>query len=180
MRNILLLLIVVLFSLESLAVEAVADATEPATVSATGTEPEPAPRKHGVGHKILMYIPNRVIDLVDIFRLRLRVGPGVSATLRATAYAPAYVGVHKTAFVGLPGPRKTHRLRSPIGLESRKGIEMLVDATDDSAHDAGYSPTEVVIGAQLLLVGAEGGVDAVEIGDFIAGFLFFDPRGDDL
>jgi hypothetical protein len=139
-----------------------------------------APRKHGVGHKLLMYIPNRAIDLIDIFRLRLRVGPGLSVTVRATEYAPAFAGVHQTVFVGLPGPRKSQHLRSPVGLESRKGLELLVDATDDSKHAAGYSPTEVVVGAQLLLVGAAGGVDPIEIGDFIAGWFLFDPRDDDL
>ena len=56
---------------------------------------------------------------------------------------------------------------------------MGVDATDDLAHDPGYSRTEFNLGLQLLIVGGEVGFDPVELGDFLAGFLLYDLREDD-
>ncbi len=144
--------------------------------------PEVAVEKKSLGHKLLMYIPNRLVDIVDMFRFRVRVGPGASVHVRATELLNGFAGQHNTVYAGLPGPREpdTRRMRSPAGREQVKGFMLLgVDATDDSRHDPGYSPSELAVGAQILIVGAEVGIDPVEIGDFLAGFLLMDPKGDD-
>lgn len=39
---------------------------------------------NSVGEKVLLYIPNRIVDLVDIFSVSLGVGPTVRAELMAT------------------------------------------------------------------------------------------------
>lgn len=132
------------------------------------------------GARILFYVPNRVMDLLDIFRMRLRLGPGLAANLRFTDYGAFYIGKYDTVYVGLPGPRAPRLFRSPVGKESLHGIVMAgVDATDETLHGPEYGAAEADFGVQLLLVGAEAGVDAVEFIDFLGGLLFFDPRGDD-
>jgi len=159
----------------------IADTDVPSEPSAPAEELTNAvPKKHGWGHRILWYIPNRILDLVDIVRLRARVGPGISVNVRLTEEANLYMGEYHTAYAGLPGPRRRVQMRSPVGFEQEKGLMLMgVDATDDMNHEPGYSSSEFDIGAQLLIVGGEIGIDPVEIGDFLAGFLFIDPVGDD-
>jgi len=142
-------------------------------------EKEVRPR-HGWGHRILLYIPNRIADVIDIFRIRARLGPGLAVNLRATELANVYAGTYHTVFAGLPGPRGKPELRAPVGIEQERGLLVMgVDATDDLTHEPGYSSTEIDLGVQVLLVGAEAGFALVEIGDFLAGLLFFDPMRDD-
>lgn len=136
--------------------------------------------QHGTGHQVLWYVPNRFFDLVDIFRLRVRVGPGLALNARVTDHADVFIGTYYTAFAGLPGPRLETHIRWPWGLEYEKGIKLMgVDATDDLPHEPGYAPTEFNAGLQLLLLGAELGFDPVELGDFFTGWLMIDLRGDD-
>lgn len=138
------------------------------------------PAVPGLGHKLLWYIPNRVLDLADIFRFRLRAGPGIAANVRVTERANLFAGRYNTIYIGLPGPRMAPALRSPVGLERERGlIVMGVDATDDMDHEPGYSPTEFNVGLQALLLGGEVGLDPVELGDFLAGFVMIDLREDD-
>ena len=133
-----------------------------------------------LGTRLLWYAPNRVMDLLDVFRLRLREGPCLAANFRMTDYGAFYVGRYDSIYAGLPGPRSPHRLRWPVGMESLHGAVIAgVDATDDTRHGPEYGAAEIDVGVQLLLAGAEAGVDAAEIGDFIGGLLLFDPRGDD-
>ena len=137
--------------------------------------------KVSFGHRLLYYVPNRILDVVDLLRLRGRVGPGLAAGLRVTEYASFYGGTYRSVYAGLPGPRYPEKFRWPFGREELKGIVFCgVDATDDTSHGPGYSATEMIVGAHLLLVGLDVGMDPVELGDLLAGLLMFDPRGDDL
>jgi len=148
-------------------------------LNSKGSGAEPVERP-SLGTRLLWYAPNRVMDLLDIFRLRLRVGPGLAANVRMTDYGAFYVGRYDAIFAGLPGPRGSHRLRLPVGMESLRGVVMAgVDATDDTRHGPEYGPAEINVGVQMLFVGAEAGVEVSEIGDFFAGLFLFDPRGDD-
>jgi hypothetical protein len=134
----------------------------------------------GVWHTVVWYVPNRVLDLVDVFRFRLRAGPGLSANVRVTDYANVFIGRYHSAFLGLPGPRMGPEIRSPIGWEQERGILLMgVDATDDLAHEPGYSPTEFNLGFQALIIGGEVGFDPVELADFLLGFFLYDVRKDD-
>ena len=131
-------------------------------------------------HKAVMFLPNRIFDLVDILRFRVRFGPGLAVNARATELLDVYAGSYKTVYIGLPGPREGAALRKPFGREDQKGLKLVgVDATDDTPYDPGYSKSEFNVGAQLLIVGAEIGMDPVQIGDFLAGWIGRDPRGDD-
>jgi hypothetical protein len=127
---------------------------------------------------VLMYIPNRVFDAMDMVRLRLRVGPGISAGVRATRPVSGYLGMHTTFYVGLPGPRGRKKIPWPIGGDVGVGAQASI--ADLSERTTYYDPLEVGAEAQILLFGANVGVGVFEIVDFIAGFAFIDLAGDDI
>ena len=166
-----------LFALAALTVTVSAAQTN---LPPTAAESVPPPAAPSLGHRLLMYLPNRVLDLADIFRCRLRVGPGLAAHVRATRYVNAYAGSYRSVYLGLPGPRRGPALRPPLGREDWRGLMLLgVDATDATPLAPGYSDSEFAVGAHLLLVGAEVGLDPVQVADFLAGLIGLDPRGDD-
>ncbi len=136
--------------------------------------------RHSALHKILFYLPNRVFDVLDIFRLRVRVGPGLAVGVRATELADIYLGSYATVFAGLPGPREEASLPIPVGLESHNGAEIsLLDATVDAGMGPGYTDSEFGVSFQAAVVGADVGFDPIEILDFICGIFTFDIRNDD-
>jgi len=138
-------------------------------------------KSHGVLHKIVMYIPNRVLDVFDIVRFRVRVGPGLAVDARATKVASAFVGSYASVYVGLPGPRNRPFPKLPIGFESRNGVQAsVVDATVSGGVDPDYGPAEIGVGVQALIVGIDVGVEPLEILDLLAGFFFIDLTHDDL
>ena len=150
----------------------------PAPIRASERE---APEEKSVGHRLLYYIPNRLLDLMDIVRLRGRVGPGLAINVRATDFLSLSVGKYSTAYAGLPGPRRPETWRSPFGVEEWNGIFFMgVDATDDTEDGPNYAPAEINLGAQVLIIGVDTGFEPVELGDFLAGLILRDPMGDDL
>lgn len=141
---------------------------------------EPAKEGPSVAHRILLYIPNRVLDVFDMVRARVRLGPGIAVGARVTDYADFYVGSYLSVYAGLPGPRCRRMPRLPVGLETQTGVEVSVaDAATGLGLDPGYSKTEIGLGAHVLLIGADIGIDPVEIVDFLGGFFLWDPRKDD-
>lgn len=141
-----------------------------------------APRPvHGLGHKLLFYVPNRLLDLADILRFRVRAGPGLAADARLTMYAANFIGSYNTLYLGLPGPRRAPVLPRLAGRESLQGLMVMgVDATDKTEHPPHYSDSELTLGAQALVLGLDLGLDPIEIGDFFAGWIMIDLTDDDL
>jgi hypothetical protein len=135
-----------------------------------------------LGIRLLYYVPNRLLDLIDIFRLRAKLGPGLSANVQLTESLSFYAGRHKAVWAGLPGPRGPYKkFRAPAGIEDECGIRFMgIDATENTPHHVYYSPSEADIGLHLLLAGLEAGFDVVEMADFWSGFLMFDLRKDDI
>lgn len=41
---------------------------------------------NSIGHEVALYLPNRIFDLLDIFRVRVRLGPGISVGVRASKH----------------------------------------------------------------------------------------------
>ena len=153
-------------------------ATVPIRADESLTEDAPPPKS--VTHKIIHYLPNRFFDLLDIFRCRVRVGPGMAADLNMTVYAANFIGQYRSVYIGLPGPRLAPILPPVVGKEKWKGLMVMgVDATDNSPYPPRYTDSECNLGAQVLLVGADVGLDPVELGDFLMGFIMKDVRGDD-
>jgi len=128
---------------------------------------------------LLFYIPNRVFDVLDIVRLRVRVGPGVAARVRATEALDVGLGSYAALFAGIPGPRNEPELPLPIGFESYAGIEIGADAEVASPSSPDYSITEIGVSIHALLVGLDIGVDPIEVLDVVTGLALIDLRGDD-
>ena len=131
----------------------------------------------GVFTNILFYIPNRVFDVLDIVRLRLRVGPGISVGVRATKPATLFIGPHMTVWAGLHGPRGKPRLPLPFGFEARSGAQ--VSVVDLAKSGAYYGPLEIGLEFQLFLIGPNVGVAPYELVDCLLGFFFIDIQNDD-
>ena len=135
----------------------------------------------GFWHTTLLYIPNRVFDLLDIVRLRLRLGPGLAFDARATEAADFFIGTYASVWVGIPGPRGSAKINWPLGLESKNGAELsFLDVSSSFGAEPGYGSWEFGLGVQALIIGADVGVDPWEGFDFLAGILTIDPAGDDL
>jgi len=129
----------------------------------------------------LRYFPNRILDVLDVFRVRVKVGPGLAVGGRVTDSGAFYLGRTHAAYFGLPGPRGGLGIRPPMGLEQTRGAVILgVDASDDLPHAPHYEFTEIGASAHLLLIGGELTFSPGEFWDLICGIFGSDPSRDDL
>lgn len=128
----------------------------------------------------LLYLPNRLFDALDIFRARLRVGPGFGVGVRVTKPLSAEVGSYATIFAGLPGPRGKPTISLPVGAELYSGVQASIVAVETKSFGPNYSSTEIGADVQLLILGVAVGFDPIELVDFVVGFVGFDIRDDDL
>jgi hypothetical protein len=135
----------------------------------------------GLGRRLLFYVPNRIFDVLDLVRARVRVGPGIAVGVRATELADVNLGAYTTLYAGLPGPRGKPRIPLPIGLEMYAGAELSVlDAsTEESRWSPSYGPTEVGLGFQAAIVGIDLGIEPWDFVDLALGLILLDPNGDD-
>jgi len=172
--------VVVVLSLMSATI--IGCAQQPArTEGAPASQVEPEKSGHSLGHQVLLYVPNRVLDLFDIARLRARVGPGLGVGVRATKVVSAYLGSYASIYAGLPGPRQGPTIKSPVGLESYSGVDVSVaDVTISGSIGPDYSFTEFGVSLHLLLLGLDFGLDPAEVLDFVSGLVLIDIRADDL
>ena len=74
-------------------------ALAPAGFCAEAAENESAVSRGGLKDQILLYFPNRFMDLLDIFSVTLGVGPVVEGRLMATRYCDVGAGVGLAAKV---------------------------------------------------------------------------------
>jgi len=152
---------------------------------ARAAEPEPTPPaapepERERGNPILMYLPNRLFDIFDLVRLRVRAGPGFALSARATEVLDATMGGYTSIFVGLRGPRGEPRIPWPAGIEKFAGVEVSVaGGSDEARFDPHYGAFEVGAGVHLVLLGVDVGVEPMEALDLVLGFLFIDIAKDD-
>jgi len=122
--------------------------------------------------RVLLYLPNRFMDFLDIFRANMGVGPGWGANFRATEYFTAGASDYDTIRFGMRGrqmPRYEEMVR-----EAAFGL---------FGYQTGYfdrEPFEVAATAHAACLGFELGFDLDEAGDFILGFGCMDYKEDDL
>ena len=147
-----------------------------APVSALAEEAESSGKSFG--HRLLFYIPNRIFDVFDLVRARVRVGPGLAVDARVTKYGDLYAGGYSTLFVGIHGPRTKPRIPWPIGFEARAGIKA-TSLADVATKGPTYGYGEVGVGFQAAIVGVDVGADVVEVLDLVLGLFFIDLTGDD-
>ena len=122
---------------------------------------------------LLWYIPNRVVDLFDIFRADVGVGPAAGVVIRATRY-------------GQVGGRIIHPTDIRLGLRGREFPYFLERDEEygfgpnfEQSSQRHVTPFEIGVGVDLG-VGAYVGISLDELVDFLGGFIFIDVKNDDL
>lgn len=131
-------------------------------------------RSRGV-RAIVGYLPNRVMDLFDVVRFGVNLGPGLGAQVKATD--PLQVTSISRTSVG-------------IGLQSLRHLPVMAaaeDTTDGCVAGPGAdeslkwfrSPTDLRVEVHPLVAGAHVAVDPVEIVDFVLGLVGIDVKDDD-
>jgi len=145
----------------------------------------PAPRARaqiGTALAVVKWAPNRALDLLDVVRLRVRVGPGSALELRAGDRVEYFRGRYRSVFAGFPGTRDSPWPRLPVGLEGRStqlaGEDPSAEA-DFWGGDPGYGRSEAVFGFQAGLLGLELGLNPLQLLDLGFGIIFLDPADDD-
>lgn len=123
--------------------------------------------------KILWYLPNRVIDLVDIVKIDVGVGSSAGGLVRLSRY-------------GQIGARYVHPLSVRVGMRGRelpfffeRESEYGFCSSFNQSEARHVTPLEIGIGADLG-IGAYIGVSIDELADFLLGFFFLDLKHDDL
>ncbi len=128
--------------------------------------------EHSLGYKILLWVPNRVLDFIDIFKFDVGAGPAVGGVIRISRYAQA-------------GFRTVAPLSVRVGLMGRR-LPFMVETSSEigvspafkQSHDRDVCAAEIGLGVDLFL-GVYGGVCLDETFDFISGLFLVDLQGDD-
>ena len=150
--------------------------------------------------KALLYLPDRVLDLIDIVTFDVHVGSGLYANLHVTRAcqlglgmrAATGLGVHGHRSIGLQGQGEGSAVAGPAGTLAYAGGSVGtsgIRGTADAFTGLHRPACEVyqsyldywALGAAAMLgaVGAEVDVHPVQIWDFLAGFGMVDLLKDD-
>jgi hypothetical protein len=137
---------------------------------------EPIDKGEGspIWSQVLLWLPNRVLDLIDVFRVDVGVGPSFGAVVRVTKYGE--VGYRQMAPASLRIGDFGRQM--PILIESSN--EFGVGPAYVNSSDRHVCPGEIGLGADVLVAGAYGGVCVDELADFLAGIFFIDLKDDDI
>lgn len=123
--------------------------------------------------RVLWYLPNRVLDLLDVLHVDVGAGPALGAVGRLGSYVQAGArGIIPpgSVRVGLMGRR------APLMIETAS--EFGVSPVFVDSADRKVDTLEIGLSADVLL-GASVGLNIGEIPDFFAGFVGADFSGDD-
>jgi hypothetical protein len=124
----------------------------------------------------LLYIPNRIFDLVEVVRAGVNVGGGLGVDLRATWVAQAVV-IHDTSVgIGFQGFRH-------LPICARLGHSAMgagpIRTPKLGLLDWPINDYDIRVEFFILVVGAHVALDLEAFFDFFAGLLTFDPSEDD-
>lgn len=134
-----------------------------------------APEEDGVSvADVLLYLPNRFLDLIDIIKVDVGAGPAFGGVVRVTKWGQ--VGMRSVSPFSLRVGAQGRR--SPVFLEHSS--EFGIGPAFVQSHDRVVGSGEVGAGIDFIVLGAYIGIDFSEIPDFLGGFFTFDPSGDDL
>lgn len=122
----------------------------------------------------LLWVPNRIMDFIDIFRIDVGVGPSFGGVVRLTKWGQ--VGYRVMA----PGSLRVGDFgrTPPIIVESSN--EFGIGPAYVRSKDRDVCGGEFGLGADLFLVGAYGGFCIEELLDFGTGLFFIDIMDDDV
>jgi hypothetical protein len=121
----------------------------------------------------LLYLPNRLFDLAEIFRFGVNVGPGIGVDAEATGALRAAAMARASVGVGYQGLR---HLPLSIGIDTY----IAVGPFDPGLRMAWYrSEYDLRLDAHLAVIGGHMAIDLLAIADFFAGWLTYDLEDDD-
>ncbi len=124
--------------------------------------------------QIFLWLPNRVLDLIDVFRFDVGVGPAAGGVVRVTKWGQA--GLRSVSPLSV---RAGNFGRDwPVKIEHSS--EFGIGPTFLQSHDRVVCPGEVGLGLDLFVVGGYGGLCFDELFDFFGGLFLFDSKDDDL
>jgi len=121
----------------------------------------------------LLWIPNRVLDLIDVFRIDVGAGPAVGGIVRITRHGQA-------------GYRRMLPFSLRVG-DFGRSSPIIIETDDELGVGDSFRPSgdrtlcrgEIGLGLDLGL-GAYAGICPAELVDFFAGLIFIDPESDDI
>lgn len=131
-------------------------------------------RETSTFEKVLFYLPNRFLDLLDVVHADVGVGCGYGGVIRITKWGQfgSRTFCPGSLRVGLNGRK------SPIFWESRDASGFGSDFRESSRRTV--SSGELGAGVDAVLVGFNFGISPEELVDFLLGFGGIDIGGDDL
>ncbi|MFT4628810.1 MAG: hypothetical protein ACI8PZ_007506 [Myxococcota bacterium] len=155
--------------------------------------------KVSAARRILLYVPDRVLDLLDVLTVRLSVGPQIgfrahaTHALQANAFAGTTVGagIGQKHFAGVDAETRVDVALGPVGpkvvggfrlgttLDAAGGLSV-VQLPTNQLYDNYRDYWALGGGVGLLFVGAEAEVHPFEVGDFLVGVFGGDLLRDDL
>ena len=139
--------------------------------------------EHSTGEALLLYLPNRLLDIFDIERVRARLGAGAALDVLVSRALNLFVVSYQSCYIGLPGPRNRPEIKAPFGSESwsELGVAEAEDSVDRGWDGPDFGLTEIgVVGIHALLIGVDVEVDPIEEFDFVLRLLTIDVMADDL
>jgi hypothetical protein len=143
----------------------------PVIVDVTEAVADPPPLAESLWGAVPRFLGSRLLDLLDIGEASMTAGLGTLVHIHPTR--PLQIGLG--GFSGLRAGWMGRRF--PLKFDAQTGAALSV-----FEFQARRPRDFWRLGAalHLLIVGAEVGLDPPEMGDFLAGWLGFDPIGDDL
>jgi len=135
--------------------------------------PEPGPKTPG--HIAALWLPNRILDVCDIPRAGVDLGPGIGFDGCVTHYMRIAAMMRTSGGIGY----ETFR-HSPAKFAHEEYVVGGPQSAEAGLGAGWYLNTwDVRLEAHLLIVGAHACVNIGEIGDFFAGLVTLDPMDDD-
>lgn len=122
--------------------------------------------------KIVFYIPNLCLDLVDVVKLNVGIGPGLGVHVQATEPLQAGFIFYDDVRIGLNGRFDYYRREDSF--EFGIGYAYLQEG------EIKRNNSEIGGIVQLIFLGVEAAVNLEEVGDFIGCIFFCDGKEDDL
>lgn len=144
----------------------------------SATQEKDAKEGQSIPRMVLLYPVNRVLDLLDIFRLNVGAGPGFGLNLRATKFVQVGLENYFSVRAGLGKRGGLLVPRYGLFYTESELLTMGVGPLYTGGWQRGM--TEVGGTIHLGIVGADAAIDLSEILDFLGGFVFIDFKGDDL
>lgn len=195
-------LVLLTFAITSVAFAATLEPSEPAeSVESNLSEFPPNPSENW-GDRLILYLPNRLIDLLDIGDISIGVGPTAKAKAWITRYMAFGGGIGGSAQLikaynrqygaGLEGgwngsfmmlsAEDTEMYESTRYVQTYFLYESGIPSIDNSVYNFWHGPRDIFsIGAELaLLIDLHVEMHPFEVFDFLAGIFFLDPKGDDI